>query len=62
MRLLSLAMALVTLTAFVAAQGPQSTDRPTFEVASIKPNRSGESRNGADAAPSGRVTVISTWN
>jgi uncharacterized protein (TIGR03435 family) len=57
MRLLSLAIALSTLTALVAAQGPQSTDRPTFEVASIKPNNSGESRNGADAAPSGRVTV-----
>ena len=57
MRLLSLAIALSTFTALVAAQGPQSTDRPTFDVASIKPNRSGESRNGADAAPSGRVTV-----
>lgn len=49
MRLLSIAIALSTLTALVAAQGSQSTDRPTFEVASIKPNKSAESRNGADA-------------
>ena len=57
MRLLSLAICLTSLAAVVAARGPQSADRPTFEVASIKPNRSGESRSGADAAPSGRVTV-----
>ncbi|HET9191350.1 MAG TPA: TIGR03435 family protein [Vicinamibacterales bacterium] len=57
MRRLSLAIGLTLLTAFVAAERPQSPDRPTFEVASIKPNKSAESRNGADAAPSGRVTV-----
>jgi uncharacterized protein (TIGR03435 family) len=56
MRLFSL-IGLTTLTAFVAALGAQSTDRPTFEVASIRPNKSSETRNGADAAPSGRVTV-----
>ncbi len=50
MRLLSLAIGLTLLTAFVAAETRQSPDRPTFEVASIKPNKSGESRNGADAA------------
>jgi uncharacterized protein (TIGR03435 family) len=57
MRLISLAIGLTLLTAFAAAERPQSTDHPAFEVASIKPNKSGESRNGADAAPSGRVTV-----
>jgi uncharacterized protein (TIGR03435 family) len=57
MRLFALALGLTTLTAFVAAQRPQLPDRPTFEVASVKPNESAESRNGADAAPSGRVTV-----
>jgi len=41
----------------VAALGAQSTDRSTFEVASIRPNKSSETRSGADAAPSGRVTV-----
>jgi uncharacterized protein (TIGR03435 family) len=56
MRLLSLAVGLTGLTAFVAAQTPQSTDRPTFEVASIKPNKSGESRGLASVQPSGRVT------
>jgi uncharacterized protein (TIGR03435 family) len=59
MRLLSLAIGLTTLTAFVAAQGPP-LDRPTFEVASIRLNKSGASGGKADAAPNGRVTVTNS--
>src|SRR5262245_39752875 len=60
MRLLSLAISLTTLTTFVAAQTPQSTDRPTFEVASVRPNKSGASGPKVDAAPNGRVTVTNS--
>ena len=35
-------------------------DRPTFEVASIKPNKSGASNGRADAAPNGRVTITNS--
>jgi uncharacterized protein (TIGR03435 family) len=59
MRILSAAIGLVALTAATAAQSPESA-RPTFEVASIKPNRSGSANGGADVAPNGRVFVSNT--
>lgn len=60
MRLLPVGVCLAALTATVGAQAPQSapqTARPTFEVASIKPNKSGSPTARADAAPNGRVFV-----
>ena len=62
MRLLPLVISAAFVSTATAAQVPipaPSTSRPTFEVASIKANRSGETRSGANAQPGGRVTVIS---
>lgn len=58
MRMLHLGMAIALFTGSGAAQAPSApgpTDRLTFEVASIKPNRSGDLRSRTDAAPNGRV-------
>ena len=62
MRLLTLGICLAALIVPVAAQAPQPAppSRPTFEVASIKPNKSGSTRGGADAAPNGRVFVTNS--
>jgi uncharacterized protein (TIGR03435 family) len=63
MRLPTLGLAIV-LTGSIAAQSPPTlpaaTDRPTFEVASIKPNKSGSTSGGANAQPGGRVTIRNT--
>jgi len=51
-------MAIALFTGSGAAQTPSApgpTDRLTFEVASIKPNKSGDTRSRTDAAPNGRV-------
>jgi uncharacterized protein (TIGR03435 family) len=42
----------------VNAQAPASGPLPTFEAASIKPNRSGESRRAFRIGPGGSVTAI----
>jgi uncharacterized protein (TIGR03435 family) len=58
MWMLHLGMVLVLFTAAGASQAPSTpgpTDRPTFEVAVIKPNESGDPRSRTDAAPNGRV-------
>jgi uncharacterized protein (TIGR03435 family) len=58
MRMLHLAMAIALFTGSGAAQGPSApgpADRLTFEVVSIKPNKSGDARSRTDAAPNGRV-------
>jgi uncharacterized protein (TIGR03435 family) len=58
MRMLHLAFAITLCTASGAAQAPSTpspADRLTFEVASIKPNKSGDTRSRTDAAPNGRV-------
>jgi uncharacterized protein (TIGR03435 family) len=39
---------------------PVAADRPTFEVASIRLNKSGAPGGGVDAAPNGRVVVTNT--
>ena len=60
MRQLPVGICLAVMTAAVAAQTPQpapQTARPTFEVASIKPNKSGSPTGRADAAPNGRVFI-----
>ena len=60
MRMLHLGIAIVLFTSPGAAQAPSApglADRLTFEVASIKPNKSGEGRSRTDAAPNGRVTA-----
>lgn len=51
------AAAAFTTAAAAQAPPPAPPTRPTFEVASIKHNKSGDPRSRADAAPSGRVTV-----
>jgi len=58
MRMLHLGIAIVLFSASVTAQAPSTPgppDRPTFEVATIKPNKSGDARSRTDAAPNGRV-------
>ena len=58
MRMLRLGIAIVLFTISGAAQAPSApapTDRLTFEVASIKRNKSGDARSRTDAAPNGRV-------
>lgn len=63
MRMLHLSIAIVMLAGSGAAQAPSasgSTDTLTFEVASIKQNRSGSASGGANAQPGGRVTVRNT--
>ncbi len=58
MKLLPVALCVAALTVPVAAQAPQPPQaRPTFEVASIKPNKSGSPTGRADAAPNGRVFI-----
>ena len=61
-RLLLFATSLLLLSGLVAAQAPTPgpTDRLTFEVASIKQNKSGSLSGGANAQPGGRVTVRNT--
>lgn len=59
MRMLHLGI-VIAVAVPVAAPPPQpsqATDRPTFEVASIRANKSGSSSGGANAQPGGRVTV-----
>ena len=64
LRLLPLGIAVCLLSGYPAAQspppGPASTARPTFEVASIKQNKSGSPSGGANAQPGGRVTIRNT--
>ena len=64
MRRLHLGFAVALLSGPVAAQVPSATpapaDRLTFEVASIKQNKSGSLSGGANAQPGGRVTVRNT--
>jgi uncharacterized protein (TIGR03435 family) len=58
MRMLQLAMAIVLFTSSGAGQAPSAAgaaDRLSFEVATIKPNKSGDARSRTDAAPNGRV-------
>ena len=62
MRVPAFALALAALTAGADAQPPAarpsaSPERPTFEVASIRSNKSGSPSSGANAQPGGRVTV-----
>jgi uncharacterized protein (TIGR03435 family) len=63
--LLQLAATLLVLSGLLTAQAPtppQSAEasRLTFEVASIKQNKSGSARGGADAQPGGRVAITNT--
>jgi uncharacterized protein (TIGR03435 family) len=64
MRMLHLGVAIALFSSPGAAQGPPATpgpiDRLTFEVASIKQNKSGSASGGANAQPGGRVTVRNT--
>ena len=64
MRLLTLGILVAVGSGLVVAQsqtGPAaSAARPTFEVASIKPNKSGSTSSGANAQPGGRVTIRNT--
>ena len=58
MRVLHLGIAIVLFSGSGTAQAPSAPgppDRPTFEVATIKPNKSGDARSRTDAAPNGRV-------
>jgi uncharacterized protein (TIGR03435 family) len=58
MRMLHLGIAIVLFSGSGTAQAPSAPappDRPTFEVATIKPNKSGDARSRTDAAPNGRV-------
>ena len=58
MRMLHLGMVIVLLTRLGAAQAPAPPgpkDGLAFEVASIKPNKSGDTRSRTDAQPNGRV-------
>lgn len=59
MRLLPVGICLAALTVSIVAQTPQAAVQPAspaFEVAAIRPNKSGEQRGRADIQPSGRVT------
>ncbi len=63
MRLLPVGIYLCVLAVSAAAQSPQpapDTARPTFEVASNNPKKSGSPTGGADAVPNGRVFVSNT--
>jgi uncharacterized protein (TIGR03435 family) len=63
MRKLVLGVCLATSAAIVAAQEPATQSRPlasasqTFEVATVKQNKSGERGGGIRRLPGGRVTV-----
>jgi hypothetical protein len=41
----------------ILAQAPASTDKPSFEVASVKPNKSGDGRVAIGNQPGGRFTA-----
>ena len=41
----------------ILAQAPVSTDKPSFEVASVKPNKSGDGRVAIGNQPGGRFTA-----
>ena len=63
MRLLPVALCLATWIASVAAQPqpapqPAPQARPTFEVASIKRNVSGDQNSSITQQPGGRIVVI----
>lgn len=59
MRTFLAGIAAVVICGHAAAQSrpAASSSKPTFEVASIKQNRSGSPNSGANAQPGGRVTV-----
>jgi uncharacterized protein (TIGR03435 family) len=57
MRLLSLPIALLLLSPYVAAQVPTPPPRPTFEVASIKRNTSGDPAASVRVQPGGRLVI-----
>ena len=58
MRRLTLTVCLVAATAFLSAQQPLATgDSYSFEVATLKQNKSGERGGGIRRLPGGRVTV-----
>jgi uncharacterized protein (TIGR03435 family) len=52
-----LTLAFVTVAAGVHAQSA-STDGPAFEAATIRPNRSGETRRKIEVLPGGRFNAI----
>src|SRR3954447_21325070 len=57
MRTLIFGVCLVAIAAVVSAQSPARSDEGTFEVATLKQNRSGERGSGIRRLPGGRVTV-----
>jgi uncharacterized protein (TIGR03435 family) len=57
MRTLIFGLCLVAIAAVVSAQSPARSDESTFEVATLKQNRSGERGSGIRRLPGGRVTV-----
>lgn len=59
MRRAVLCAAIIAVSSLLAAQAQQATDqRPTFEVASIKQNRSGETDWSFGAQPGGRWRMV----
>jgi len=64
MRVLPLGIFVALCSSLVIAQSqtgpPASATRLTFEVASIKQNKSGSPSGGANAQPGGRVTIRNT--
>ena len=51
-------VAAMSSTSLLRAQSPTPVAGPEFEVASIKPNRSGSNRTSLDLQPGGRFTAI----
>ncbi len=57
MRRLMIGVCLLATTTLVIAQSAPSSDDGTFEVATLKQNKSGERGGGIRRLPGGRVTV-----
>jgi uncharacterized protein (TIGR03435 family) len=49
---------MLIVLAWAAVAGAQSPDRPKFEVASVKPNNSGDTKMGFAVRPGGRFVAI----